>query len=237
MRICVPIIAETTGEAVERMGKAQLQADILELRLDLISSFDIALLVKATSRPVIATYRSEREGGRGTCSPDRVVEYLTCAAGEGAEYIDVESTLPIEHRKRIFQNRKNSMVILSRHFMDRTPERDELEAIYRKGVSEGADIVKIVTMASGWNDNLRVLELVNLAQRENVKIIAFCMGGMGRMSRVFSPLMGGFLTFASLEEGLESAPGQVPVGEMKQMLEYFGNNEKIEPWKPGALEL
>jgi 3-dehydroquinate dehydratase type I len=87
----------------------------------------------------------------------------------------------------------------------------------------GADIVKIVTQAGAPQDNLRVLGLISLAKNLGIKIIAFCMGPMGRISRIASPLMGGYLTFASLETGNESASGQIPVREMKKILDIISS--------------
>ena len=88
-------------------------------------------------------------------------------------------------------------------------------------MATGAEITKIVTRAETWGDNLRVLELIPKARDMGTQIIALCMGPMGRISRVFSLLLGGYLTFASLEEGQESATGQIPVAEMKSLLEQF----------------
>ncbi len=49
-------------------------------------------------------------------------------------------------------------------------------------------------------------------------IIAFCMGAKGRLSRVAAPLLGSCMSYASLEEGAESAPGQLTAGQMKTIL-------------------
>jgi 3-dehydroquinate dehydratase/shikimate dehydrogenase len=57
----------------------------------------------------------------------------------------------------------------------------------------------------------------------DLKIIALCMGKKGRISRVASLLFGGYLTFASLDQGEESADGQMPVKEMREMLERFSS--------------
>jgi 3-dehydroquinate dehydratase type I len=65
------------------------------------------------------------------------------------------------------------------------------------------------------------MELVPQAVDRALKIIAFCMGPMGRISRVFSHLMGAYVTFASLETGQESAAGQIPIQEMKKIIQYF----------------
>jgi len=47
------------------------------------------------------------------------------------------------------------------------------------------------------------------------------MGPMGKISRIFSCLMGGYLTFASLEEGKESADGQIPIREMRKVVDIL----------------
>ena len=83
----------------------------------------------------------------------------------------------------------------------------------------GADVVKIVTHASAQTDNLTVLGLIPLAEKMGIGMIAFCMGPLGRISRVACPLLGGAFTFASLKKGQESASGQVPATEMKMILE------------------
>ena len=85
--------------------------------------------------------------------------------------------------------------------------------------ASGADIIKIVTHANTMTDNLRVLNLIPKAHERGIKIIAFCMGPFWIISRIFSHLMGGYMTFAALEGGEESADGQIPVMEMKKILE------------------
>jgi len=47
------------------------------------------------------------------------------------------------------------------------------------------------------------------------------MGPLGRISRIACPLMGGYMTFASLEKGQESASGQIPAPDMKKILEML----------------
>jgi 3-dehydroquinate dehydratase len=47
--------------------------------------------------------------------------------------------------------------------------------------------------------------------------VSFAMGPSGITSRILSPLLGGYLTYASLGEGKESAPGQVTVSELTKI--------------------
>jgi 3-dehydroquinate dehydratase len=48
------------------------------------------------------------------------------------------------------------------------------------------------------------------------------MGELGKVSRLLSPLFGGFFTFASLERGNETASGQMTIQEMKAAYELLG---------------
>jgi 3-dehydroquinate dehydratase type I len=86
----------------------------------------------------------------------------------------------------------------------------------------GAEVVKIVTRARSPADNLRVLELIPKAHQAGRRIVAFCMGPEGRISRIFAHLMGAYLTFASLGTGQESAAGQISIREMRKILEMLG---------------
>ena len=219
--LCIPIIAHDTKSAVQKIFEAEKHADICEIRLDLMESFSLPDIIKAATIPVIVTYRSKKEGGEGFHNPSRAADYLISAAEENAEYIDVELSMPLALRNNIIKNKRNSRIIISTHLMEHTPSKEDLKNILDKSIRAGSDIVKIVTMAKRMDDNLRILELVSEARKEKIEIIAFCMGPMGRMSRVFSLLMGGYLSFTSLEAGEESAPGQIPINEMKQLLEYF----------------
>ena len=82
-------------------------------------------------------------------------------------------------------------------------------------LAAGADICKVVTTAHSFKDNLAILQLITDFQ--NVQIVAFAMGTAGQISRVLCPLAGGCFTYASVEEGKESAEGQVTVGELRRI--------------------
>jgi 3-dehydroquinate dehydratase type I len=82
--------------------------------------------------------------------------------------------------------------------------------------------VKIVTYANSAEDNLRLLRLIPMSLAEGQPIIAFCMGPRGRASRLLAPLLGSFLTYASLRKGAESAPGQWTVAETRKMMALLG---------------
>lgn len=218
---CIPIIAKDTEEAIKKMGEAGRLADVLEVRLDLMDSFDINVIVSSAEKPVLVTYRSVKQGGKGKAGAEKSAGYLISAIEAGADLVDVELGMPYGLKNSILNARGKTKIIISTHINSGTPSGDMLKKIYEDSIAAGGDIVKIVTMAREWEDNLRTLEIVSMARKDDVKIISFCMGPMGRMSRLFSLFMGASMTFASLETGQESADGQVPIDKMKEIAGFF----------------
>ncbi|MDY7038024.1 MAG: type I 3-dehydroquinate dehydratase, partial [Thermodesulfobacteriota bacterium] len=208
---CIPIIAKNTDEALKKIGIANAMADILEIRLDVMDIFDLQAIIQSVSKPVIVTYRSKKQGGNGTADYETRIRYLLQAIEMEADFVDVEYSMPLDFRQKLFHVRSSSRLIISNHLSGGTPSSAELENIFRKMAATGADIVKIITHARRAEDNLRILGLIPFAHNLSVKIIAFAMGRIGRISRIATLLMGGYMTFASLEEGQESALGQIPV--------------------------
>lgn len=204
------------------MARAEALADVMEIRLDVMDQFDLKPLISRANRPLIVTHRSRREGGMGTATHERRVRNLVDAVEAGAPFVDVELSMPLDHRQQILRNHRKTQVIVSSHIRNGTPPFPELEALLRKAAATGADVVKIVTLARHAKDNLEVLRLIPLALAMGQKIVAFCMGPLGKISRIACPLLGGFLTFASLEEGDSSAPGQMTCLQTKAMLELLG---------------
>ncbi len=219
--ICIPIMARNTSEALEKMNEAASLADILEIRLDVMNEFDLENILGSSPKPVMVTYRSKKEGGKGTADYSTRSRFLMNAVEAGADLVDIEYRIPLDFRHNLLRNRGSSKLVMSVHFLNGTPSREMLGEILRKMTATGADVIKIVTRAREWQDNLRVLELILTGRELGTQTIAFCMGPMGKISRIFSTLIGGYLTFASLEKGQESASGQIPAAEMKRIMDII----------------
>jgi 3-dehydroquinate dehydratase-1 len=97
----------------------------------------------------------------------------------------------------------------------------ELNSILEREIASGAEVCKIVTTAKRLEDNLTTLNFTSTASSKT-KLVCFCMGELGKISRLLSPLFGGFFTFASLERGNETASGQMTIQEMKAAYELLG---------------
>lgn len=227
LMLCIPITATTAKEALKDMKAALELADIVELRLDYINDIkaaDIETLIKAKTRPVIVTCRPEREGGRFTSSEDERIALLGKAADSRVEYVDIEHD--VEHDLiNKFRKKDGTKVIVSYHNFSETPADTELKEIHKKLAGTGADVVKIVTFAQNITDNLHIFRLL-----EDVRTptIAFCMGELGQISRILAPKYGSFLSFASLEKGKESAPGQLYAGELLDVYNFRDINRTTD---------
>ena len=155
--ICIPIMANDTDGALKKMAKANSLADIIEIRLDVMERFDLKEIIESATNPILVTYRSRREGGGGSADYGTRVRYLLDAMEAGADYVDVELSIPLESRQRVFQMKGSCGLVVSCHLLNGTPHREKLERIMENMAATGADIVKIVTWARAWEDNFWVL--------------------------------------------------------------------------------
>jgi 3-dehydroquinate dehydratase-1 len=131
--------------------------------------------------------------------------------------LDLELAADMGFRREVWERRGKTRLILSWHDFAGTPETIRLEAVLEEMLAAQADIVKLVTLAQEPADNLRILSLIPLARARGKEIIAFCMGPLGKWSRVAAPLVGSWLTFAPFSKTGASAPGQLTVNEVKRL--------------------
>ncbi|MCL5949630.1 MAG: type I 3-dehydroquinate dehydratase, partial [Candidatus Bathyarchaeota archaeon] len=146
---------------------------------------------------------------------------LLNAAKNGFEYVDVDLSSP-KHKETISQlNMLGAKPIVSYHKFDGALNVSAMEKVLDEEIASGASICKIVTTAKQIEDNLPALSFVSFASSK-AKLVCFCMGEHGKISRFLSPLFGAFFTFASLEQGNETATGQMSISEMHAAYNLLG---------------
>ncbi|HDY67371.1 MAG TPA: shikimate dehydrogenase, partial [Candidatus Scalindua sp.] len=174
--------------------------------------------LKSKTKPIIVTNRPKREGGNFEGSEKDRLCLLQKAIELGADYVDVELD-SVRHITR----RDSSKIIISYHNFKETPHN--INKIYEDISQCKPDIVKVVTYANDITDNVRIFELLKIA---NVPTISFCMGEYGHISRILTRKFGGLLTFASLKKGKESAPGQLTIDELSNIYHFKKTNKETK---------
>ncbi len=224
--ICASIRARDTKEALDQMELAFGVAHLVELRLDLMEEWDLKLLLSGKKGPVVVTARSSREGGGFRGSEEKRIQLLGEAVEMGADFVDVELStqgrLLETLRDQIRRKGNSTRLILSWHNWKDTPSTRTLRSVVLRCLWAGAAIAKVVTTASRPQHNLAALELLCWAKAHGIPTICFCMGELGRPSRVMAPLWGAPFTYGCLGPGKEVAPGQMGVAELRMALEILG---------------
>jgi 3-dehydroquinate dehydratase-1 len=82
------------------------------------------------------------------------------------------------------------------------------------------DILKLATMVHSDEDNKTLIKLL-LNKHAGEQIIVIGMGEKAIYTRSFNPLLGSFLTFASVGES-SSAPGQLDIKTLKTIYSLLG---------------
>ncbi len=206
-------------------------ADIIEWRLDFFDDGDIGSLLHAaailrarTPLPILATFRSKPEGGERDLPTAEYTKVLAAIAASGSvSVIDVEMSRGTEAVGKVILAAHSSgvSVVASAHFFASTPARGELVALLRSMEDAGGDVAKVACMPSDPGDALTLLQATwEASQQMRIPLITMSMGQIGAVTRAVGGLFGSVATFATV--GAASAPGQVPVDELKPVLEALG---------------
>ncbi|MEM3702856.1 MAG: type I 3-dehydroquinate dehydratase [Candidatus Bathyarchaeia archaeon] len=224
--ICVPIAAKKPSEISALIKKAEVMgANFAEIRLDYLEDFNgIEKAIEDARIPLIATNRQYEQGGAYKQNENERLKRLLETASKGFSFVDIEITTP--KIKLVVENLKKKSVetIVSFHDFNKTPSLQELRKIAASQIRVKADICKIVTKANDIGDNLTCLSLVSETSRK-IRTVCFAMGKHGIFSRVLSPLFGGYFTYASLKIGMETAPGQISIEQLKKIYKLLGVEE------------
>lgn len=217
------ILPKTATEALRLIEKAEnAQADLVEVRLDCFKDYGKLADAAAQGKTLkIATCKPRRLHGKFSGAETEQQQLLLNAAKSGFEYVDVDLTQPKLNETVKELKQLGAKPIVSFHYFAETPAPAELCRVLEREIVSGADVCKIVTTAKCIEDNLTLLSFTAAACNK-AKIVCFAMGELGKVSRLLSPLFGGFFTFASLERGSETAAGQMTIQEMRAAYELLG---------------
>ncbi len=217
-KICASVFAPTVELLSKRTQKAiSYGADLIELRIDLLSQISvvpIGKIIQDVGGKCIITCRSRGQGGAYVGDIDRKIRLLADLTKHSPEFIDLEIEIATDSKRAVVEQFRSLgiSIIVSHHFLDHTPSTSTLFETYQK--ADVGDLVKIVTKANKITDNYEILALYGKAKRD--KLVAFCMGAYGSLSRLLALSYGSPFAYASIP-GLETAKGQIPIPRLREL--------------------
>ncbi len=242
------VVAVILEKPLETSRKAaEMGADILEIRLDLLGIRDLEIAAETirkvkseTGLPVILTNRSVMEGGKWEGKEDDRIELLTnllstnlrstnllstnlLSLKDGPDAVDIELSAGREVRDQVIKAAKacGKTVIVSSHNFSKTPAFQEMKTILEEAFLVGADIAKLAVMPHSKRDVLDLLRVTLDARETGNAVCTIAMGKLGKHTRVTAPFYGSVLTYAAVDSGISVAPGQFQVDEVKKIMELL----------------
>lgn len=234
--VCVPVQGRDEGEVLRSFEQAvATQPDIIEWRIDgctaeLFPAVCEHMMTNAfalrDSVPVLATVRSTAEGGAFDGDETHYCQQIEAIIESGiASLIDIEQQWGPTACTRLLEKAgaQNLPSIGSRHYCTATPSAasivDDLVRMQEMGFSVG----KIATMPATPGDVVTLLDATATAREHlDIPIATMAMGPLGVVTRLVGEVFGSCLTFA--KAGQASAPGQIPVDEVRSVLSIVHTN-------------
>ncbi|MDR2577248.1 MAG: type I 3-dehydroquinate dehydratase [Chitinispirillales bacterium] len=185
----------------------EVRADLFNRPVDKVIDY-IKKIRGAVPAPLIGTMR-ETDFNRA----DRI-RWLVSLAGH-VDCVDVELGVP-GWREVVDGIGAAAVIMVSEHDFNATPDISGLNDIVKRSVDQGAEIVKIATMAREAGDVTRLLRFTEDCE---TPLVTMAMGDIGRISRVAAPLFGSLFTYGYLRKPV--VPGQMSAVSLARAVKLF----------------
>lgn len=235
-KIIVPMMGTTAEELLQELNEVKrLKPDIIEWRVDVfehVEQIDAVQEMITTLRNSLSdelllfTFRSHKEGGNKEVPVSYYIELLQAAImTKKIDLVDVELFTGEIYVKELVETAEANgvYVIMSNHDFEKTPAKQEIISRLRNMQELGAHIPKIAVMPNSVEDVITLLEATNIMKTNYADrpMITISMGGTGLISRLAGECFGSSATFGAGSQ--VSAPGQIPVPELRRALEIVNN--------------
>lgn len=228
-KICVSVCAETADELIQQIKRAEDLADVIEIRFDCLDEIKPEFLWSRIKQfrnqfngKILATFRPQNDGQGGKRElsyKERYKFWNHSAVDEFVDWADIEFN---------FEGSKSYLraiwkrFIWSFHAFDSIQTYSDLNIIFSKlekltadkQINNESDVYKIAVKTSDITDSISIWKLLEKAKSENKEIIPIAMGESGKWTRILGLAHGAFMTYASLDSGSETAPGQVSARDL-----------------------
>ena len=225
-KICISVCAETAEALFGLIKRAEDLADVIEIRLDCLLKDQIIETIKSlqSEKPILLTYRPIEQGGRVKIEKQERIEFWNGLSADGSLdkrnfWIDCEFDLKSEVSDIAIQK------LISFHDFSGVPYNIEQTI---EDLTENGSITKIAFQADDITDTIAIWKLLEKSKLENREMIPIAMGESGKWTRILGLAHGAFMTYAALDSGKETAPGQVSAEDLIKVYRAKELNEKTD---------
>lgn len=233
--------AAPSGQAHQARLAQQQGAQALELRADLLAdptqvraALDavraaLEAVPAASGLPLLLTYRSATEGGKGAGHGQGYEDYLASLLRlrPPVAAVDIEMACPASKALVAEAKAGGYDVVGSCHDFTATPSRAQIAEKLVQITADGADITKVAYMPRTAQDVIALRHAAHdfAGAYPHQPLIAISMGQLGAPSRTD---LVNCLTFATIADGAASAPGQATIAYVRAWLENTPGTSTIE---------
>lgn len=223
-----------SGQARQARLAQQQGAGALELRADLLADpaqvrAALTAVRAASSLPLLLTYRSATEGGKGAGHGQGYEDYLASLLQlrPAVAAIDIEMACPASKALVAEAKAGGYDVVGSCHDFTATPSAARIAEKLAQITAAGADITKVAYMPRTAQDVAALRHAAHdfAGAYPRQPLIAISMGQLGAPSRTD---LVNCLTFATIADGVASAPGQATIAHVRAWLENTPGTSTIE---------
>jgi len=223
-----------SGQARQARLAQQQGAGALELRADLLADpaqvrAALTAVRAASSLPLLLTYRSTTEGGKGAGHGQGYEDYLASLLQlrPAVAAVDIEMACPASKALVAEAKAGGYDVVGSCHDFTATPSAAQITQKLAQITAAGADITKVAYMPRTAQDVAALRHAAHdfAGAYPHQPLIAISMGQLGAPSRTD---LVNCLTFATIADGAASAPGQATIAYVRAWLENTPGTSTIE---------
>nr|MBA2378393.1 type I 3-dehydroquinate dehydratase [Blastocatellia bacterium] len=219
-KICISINARSADELSRGIHRAIELADVIEIRFDLLKDVPLADVLNLLENfpakvEFLATSRPTDEGYSTRGLHERIVFWRAILESNRFTYIDLEDDLvfTLTYNDAIPQDLLDGVQIVGSHhdFFASPPDMGPVLKVFEPDPDYPfrCNIVKVAASAHSITDTIEQWYLLDWAKHHGLQSVPISMGEPGKWTRILGLAHGSFMTYAALDEGTETAPGQI----------------------------
>jgi 3-dehydroquinate dehydratase / shikimate dehydrogenase len=207
--LCISVAPVSRKLAKADLLNAAGQCDLIELCLDhLVKEPDVGEMLQGIPKPILVACRRPQDGGKFEGTEEERMTLLRQAIVAGPQYVELDlETAPKVPR---FGKTKRVISVIS---LSGPPE--DVDAVYDEAANQNADVIKFAWPASTFEAAWPLLKIIS--QKRQVPTVGMAIGRAALTLALLGRALDVPWSYAALERGLESVPGQPTVHDLKDI--------------------